>query len=102
MIATKGLGNGGTNNTFEFRLNPSLVPEFAQVAGGTFYGGAANTALPLNAWSHIAVTKTSVRVDFWRNGNLDGSLNNVTGAVSTNANPVYLGTRGLRRGGQRV
>ena len=57
-------------------------------------GSSGNTAtasaLPLNAWTHLAMTYDGATLRIYRNGTLDSSLA-VTGTITTSANPLRLG-----------
>jgi chitodextrinase len=62
--------------------------------GGTFGGANANaygsTALPINTWSHIAVTYDGTALRVYLNATLVTTLAR-TGAITTSANPLQIG-----------
>jgi RHS repeat-associated protein len=91
MIATKGVGDGSTNSTFQFMLDPTNKPEFVQYAG-TWQGKVATATVPSYQWSHVAVTKSGTTVTFYINGVASGT-GTISGAVSTNTNPMRIGAR---------
>jgi len=94
MIATKTVGNGGANNTFEFRINPSGYLQFL------FFDTAlksVTSAIPVtwSKWQHVAVTKDlfsniiNIYID-------DVSVARVSMAFAgstTNTSPVQIGGR---------
>jgi RHS repeat-associated protein len=94
MIVAKSVGDGGSNNNYEFRLNPSLAPEFVQYQNGAFRLVTGASTAALGAWSHVVVTKRFDTVTFWINGVRAG-----TGTIgyspppSTNTRPLYIGAR---------
>jgi hypothetical protein len=91
MVATKTTGNGGAINTFELRVD--ITTRFLTFIGvdTAFKSITSTVAVPLNLWSHIAVTKTAGTVNLYINGQNVGSGS--IGTTNTNTNPVYLGAR---------
>jgi hypothetical protein len=64
-------------------------------SGGGTIGGAVRqvsgvSALPLNVWSHVAVTYDGTALRLYVNGTLI-TAGTVTGAISTSLNPLYIG-----------
>jgi RHS repeat-associated protein len=91
MIATKVVGDGSTNGTFQFYLDPNNTVGFTQFAG-TRQSVLSSGTLPSYRWSHVAVTKSGTAVTLYINGAAAGA-GTITGAVSTNTNPLRLGAR---------
>jgi len=90
MVLTRCVSNGGSQSTYELRL---------ESGSGTLNLLGASTSVssgfspPVNQWTHICFTRTSGRaVIFYRNGVAQGTgtLSNVTDLPS---DPTYLGTR---------
>src|SRR4051794_4800506 len=81
-------GNNTQRYMYLTNRNGSGVPRFAittNYAGGE-QGINATTALPLNAWSHLAVTISGTTGTLWVNGVVAGTNS------SMNLNPSVLGT----------
>ena len=57
---------------------------------GTLYNGT--TTIPLNAWTHIAWTRSSGTLRTFVNGTLDTSWTSITGAINAGAATQYIGT----------
>lgn len=91
MIVTKSTANGATNNPFEWRLNPSNVPQFLQFAG-TLQNVNATNPVPTNDWSLLTVVKKGTTVTHYLNGVANGT-GTISGTVAQNAKPVLIGAR---------
>jgi hypothetical protein len=64
-------------------------------AGGAIFDGveqyvAAPYPVPLNTWTHLAVTYDGAMMHFYVNGN-ETATKSVTGAIQTNSNPLRIG-----------
>jgi hypothetical protein len=81
-----GKTNGAQAAPYDYYIQTSRVPTFFRGNGTTSAFQAASQAIPLNTWTHIAVTQLYTDsaggrpVSHYINGNLDN-----TGAVSNNA-----------------
>jgi len=85
---------GNDNYYLEGTSDHSGAPD----AGGTFGGANANafgtTALPVNTWSHLALTYDGATLSLYVNGALVSSVAR-TGAIATSTNPLQIGGDGL-------
>jgi hypothetical protein len=95
-IVTKSIGNGGTNNNYELRLNPSSQLQFLQVTGspGVLQTVTSPGAIPLNTWSHVAAVRTSTTAVLYVNGSAVVTDTTYSGTTSVNDDPVRIGARG--------
>ena len=70
-------------------------------AGGGTFGGSIDyvsgpTAIPVNAWTHIAVTYDLAALRLYVNGT-QVATRVMTGAIQTTTNPLWIGGNPLRR-----
>ncbi|MCA9962334.1 MAG: CSLREA domain-containing protein, partial [Anaerolineales bacterium] len=87
-IVSKGTGLGGADSLFQI-LNGRM-----RLFTNTFPWHQANTVVPLNAWSHVAVTRDAAgTVTFYLNGVPDGSVTG-TSAPTPGTNNFYIGLQG--------
>ncbi|WP_317897306.1 LamG-like jellyroll fold domain-containing protein [Aurantibacillus circumpalustris] len=92
-IISKGHGgyvvNGGE---YIFQLNPSNQLAFfhSDVNGWKYSSGA----VPLNAWSHVAVTFDGSYLKFYINGLLDATKTCTASLFTAGNNSVYIGRQG--------
>ncbi|MBK7424508.1 MAG: hypothetical protein IPJ48_16305 [Propionivibrio sp.] len=85
---------------FYFALNAgNLYGIFSLTGAGWDASLTGATTVPLNQWSHVALTRLSGTVTLWLDGVSDATVG-LSGALMTNASPVYIGgeydgTKGL-------
>lgn len=92
-IISKGDGSGvpGTGE-YIFQITASNQLSFYHTALNDWKYGSA--AIPMNAWTHVAVTYDGVHLKFYINGLLDATVTSSVNTNTTGNNPVYLGSQG--------
>jgi hypothetical protein len=88
-----GSYSGGTSTNWIIRLGTDLTPNLYQyplIDGAT--SGVFNTALKINAWSHLVVSRTGSTTYGFVNGVLAMTRTGSAYALSSLGNPIYIGT----------
>ena len=90
-IMSKGYG-GAAITDYLFTINPSLLLGLNIKNGWTY----STTAIPLNTWSHVAVSFnfTTQQATFYLNGIADGGGSFPAQLPSTDGNPLFIGQQG--------
>lgn len=101
MMITNALGNGGTTNTFEFRIDLTTGLPVLTQATTTYSQVWGTLPVPLSQWVHLAVTKSGTTIQHYLNGATNGS-GTITGAVTTHTQPLRLGWRDDAAGSQAL
>jgi subtilisin family serine protease len=96
-IVTKCVGNGPTNNPFDFRTDPSPEPLLTLVrAGATGHDRVySDKHISLNQWHHVLVRVENKVPDFYVDGIITGKWADTifTKTPTGNAKPVLIGAR---------
>jgi hypothetical protein len=78
-----------------FELNPDgfNIDKMGFWHAGTLTWYFASTSIPVNEWTHVAVTweKNSGNVSFYYNGQPDGSYSGITSSLFSDTNPFVIG-----------
>jgi hypothetical protein len=68
--------------------------DFSTTQSSYYYRGNAsivtNSPLTVNAWNHVAVTRSGTTITLWINGALAGSVTGVTGAITPGQSVMSL------------
>jgi len=89
IAATDYIFQVGTDGT-----NCGVMKLALMIAGG--WATSAST-VPLNAWSHVAVSYDGIEVHFYINGVLDRSVT-TTGSIFQSGSPLFIGRQGSAGG----
>ena len=81
----------GASNGWGLRIGPDLRPRFIWSIGGTSSEAYAASAIPLNAWSHIAGVRAGSNTYIFINGQLSGTTPCGTGAQNVTNAPLTIG-----------
>lgn len=93
MIVTKTTGNGGTNNTYQFRIEQTTgLLRFLHRSGGSTKAFELADPVPLNTWTHVVVKKSTADGVLFINGNRKLFLGG-GGTSTSNTNDVKIGSR---------
>jgi sugar lactone lactonase YvrE len=94
-IASRGDGDNGSITDYIFQLGDdgqgsgTLISFFG--AGGW---DASSSGIPLNTWTHVAVTYDGSSKGFYINGVLNRTVSRGQGLYSTPGSPLYIGRQG--------
>ncbi|MCB0666664.1 MAG: S8 family serine peptidase [Saprospiraceae bacterium] len=93
-IFSKGPGGGGTDYIFQI-YDDKIALYLSDGSNSSWY--YSSSLVPLNAWSHVAVTyRTSTdSIYFFLNGNLDAQVLDLLGShLNADNNALYIGRQG--------
>jgi hypothetical protein len=95
-----GSYSGGTSTNWLFRLGADLTPDLYQypILDGANSGAGFNTALKVNAWSHLVLSRTGTTTYGFVNGVLAMTKTGTAYALSSVGNPIYIGAGYSNRG----
>ena len=95
-----GSYSGGTSTNWLFRLGADLTPDVYQypILDGANSGAGFNTALKVNAWSHLVLSRTGTTTYGFVNGVLAMTKTGTAYALSSVGNPIYIGAGYSNRG----
>ncbi|MFA5185259.1 MAG: IPT/TIG domain-containing protein [Patescibacteria group bacterium] len=83
-----------------FEMANGTLRVYAGNGSWSILSGTSMGAITVNAWTHIAVSRSGGVFYFFKNGQNVATVSNVTGsAISATAFPVYIGGIGLTSGG---
>jgi uncharacterized repeat protein (TIGR01451 family) len=85
------------NNSYDTIPNGNLIYYLAGVNGLPNDGHSwvnAGGSVPLNTWTHVALTFDGSTAKTYLNGELKRTVTNLTGNVSTSSNPLRIGSGG--------
>ncbi|MFZ5391911.1 MAG: LamG-like jellyroll fold domain-containing protein [Patescibacteria group bacterium] len=91
-IVTKTVGNGAANNPYDFGIYTDDKLYFVRASSTTPQSFFSTNTVPVNSWSHVAVTVNNNALSFYVNGIASGT-GTFTITPTTNSNPVLIGTR---------
>jgi hypothetical protein len=88
-------GDGGGNSDYIFQVGYNGVSCNARTIGFWAAGGwdSSASSVPLNAWTHVAVTYDGSNKRFYLNGVLDRTISR-TGSVYQSGSPLFIGRQG--------
>jgi hypothetical protein len=95
IIFSKGGLTGSRNPQYDFEVSAAgrlrlFLAQETNAGGYQFFD--ANTFIPLNIWTHVAVTRQVNAIRFYVNGILDGPAQTVTATVVATNGPLGVGT----------
>jgi len=91
VVTKSGLGSPQWNYLFQFASSTGKINLYSETVNPSWVN-YANTAVPLNTWTHIAVTYNGTYIQYYFNGNPDGSYVK-TGTFSSSSNTLSIGKR---------
>lgn len=94
-IASRGDGDYGNITDYIFQLGDDGLGSGTLIS---FFGAGgwdvSSSSIPLNTWTHVAVTYDGTNKQFYINGLLNGTASRPGSLYSTSGSPLYIGRQG--------
>jgi hypothetical protein len=95
IIAAKPYGTGHSWPYFDWSLHvENSTGRIVAFLGCEVWQRVSNSSVPLNAWTHVAVTYDGSRIRHYLNGALDRTTAVTCSVTNTNSRPIRIGANG--------